>query len=69
LSLSPGIPACIACSIYPIPLVGMPGFLSLLLGFPDGHISSKFGTIHSPLKKIDNLMAGVKIFNFYYNVF
>ena len=50
LSRSPGIPVTIACSIYPIPLVGGP-FLPLPLGLPDGQISSKFGTIHSPLLK------------------
>ena len=50
LSFSPGIPTFMACSTYPIPLEGIDGPPLCLLGLPDGQISSKLGTIWSPLK-------------------
>ena len=46
LSFSPGIPVSMACSMYPMPLVGTDGaHLRCLLGLPDGQISSKLGTM------------------------
>ena len=50
LSLQPGSPSSMACMTCSTPL---PSLILILLPFllPEGQISSKFGTIWSPLKR------------------